>query len=197
MHQPIEPEPMRIRSVAALTLAASAALAVSACGSLKQGIGLTKVVPDEFVTVSTAPLSVPPEYGLRPPAPGQPRPQELAPESAARQILLGQRQAVTRTPGEQVLVAQAGADQADPLARYVIDDEFGDIAHKEESFADRVLFWRKDDPSTQAPTTRQTAEGQSTIDAASEAARLQALTGGQQAITITPRRDGGFKLPGL
>ena len=197
MHQPIEPEPMRIRSVAALTLAASAALAVSACGSLKQGIGLTKVVPDEFVTVSTAPLSVPPEYGLRPPAPGQPRPQELAPESAARQILLGQRQAVTRTPGEQVLVAQAGADQADPLARYVIDDEFGDIAHKDESFANRVMFWRKDDASTQAPTVRQTAEGQKTIDASTEAARLQALTGGQQAITIQPRRSNGFKLPGL
>lgn len=188
---------MRIRSVAVLTLAASVALAVSACGSLKQGIGLTKVVPDEFVTVSTAPLSVPPEYGLRPPAPGQPRPQELAPESAARQILLGQRQAVTRTPGEQVLVAQAGADQADPLARYVVDDEFGDIAHKDESFANRLMFWRKDDASTQAPTVRQTAEGQTTIDAATEAARLQALTGGQQAITITPRRSGGFKLPGL
>lgn len=188
---------MRIRSLAVLSLAATAALAVSACGSIRQGIGLTKVVPDEFVTVSTAPLTVPPEYGLRPPAPGQPRPQELAPESAARQILLGQRQAITRTPGEQVLVAQAGAEQADPLARYVIDDEFGDIAHKEESFADRVLFWRKDDPSTQAATVRQTAEGQATIDAASEAERLQALTGGQQAITITPRRDGGFKLPGL
>ena len=188
---------MRIRSVAVLTLAATAALAVSACGSIKQGIGLTKVVPDEFVTVSTAPLSVPPEYGLRPPAPGQPRPQELAPESAARQILLGQRQAVTRTPGEQVLVAQAGADQADPLARYVVDDEFGDIAHKDESFANRLMFWRKDDASTQAPTVRQTSEGQTAIDATTEAARLQALTGGQQAITITPRRSGGFKLPGL
>ena len=42
---------MRIRSVAVLTLVASSALAVSACGGLKQGIGLTKVVPDEFVTV--------------------------------------------------------------------------------------------------------------------------------------------------
>ncbi|MDQ1152880.1 DUF3035 domain-containing protein [Brevundimonas sp. SORGH_AS_0993] len=187
---------MRIRSVAVLTLAASAALAVSACGSLKQGIGLTKVVPDEFVTVSTAPLTVPPEYGLRPPAPGQPRPQELAPESAARQILLGQRQAVTRTAGEQVLVAQAGAEQADPLARYVVDDEFGDIAHKDESFADRLMFWRKNEPSTQAPTTRQTANGETTIDATTEAARLQALTGGQP-ITIQPRRNTGFKLPGL
>ena len=188
---------MRIRSVAVLTLAASAALAVSACGSLKQGIGLTKVVPDEFVTVSTAPLTVPPEYGLRPPAPGQPRPQELAPESAARQILLGQRQAVTRTPGEQALVAQAGGENADPLARYVVDDEFGDLAHKEESWANRVMFWRKNDPATQAPTVTQTAEGARTIDAASEHARLQALTGTQQGISITPRRDSRFKLPGL
>jgi hypothetical protein len=188
---------MRIRSVAVLTLAASAALAVSACGTIKQGIGLTKVVPDEFVTVSTAPLSVPPEYGLRPPAPGQPRPQELAPESAARQILLGQRQAITRTPGEQVLVAQAGAEQADPLARYVVDDEFGDIAHKDPSFADRVMFWRKGDAASQAPTVRQTADGQQTIDASTEAERLQALTGGEKTITITPRQSRGFKLPGL
>ena len=188
---------MRIRSLAVLSLAATAALAVSACGSIRQGIGLTKVVPDEFVTVSTAPLTVPPEYGLRPPAPGQPRPQELAPESAARQILLGQRQAVTRTAGEQQLVAQAGGDRADPLARYVIDDEFGDLAHKEENWANRILFWRRDDAATQAPTTTQTANGAVTIDAASEYARLQALTGGRSGIVIAPRRDTGFKLPGL
>jgi hypothetical protein len=185
---------MRLLTV---SLVALSAVALTACGGLRQSIGLTKVVPDEFVTVSTAPLTVPPEYGLRPPAPGQPRPQELAPESAARQILLGQRQAITRTAGETALVTAAGADRADPLARYVIDDEFGDLAHKEESFADRVLFWRRDDPSTQAPTQTQTAQGAVTIDAATEAARLQALTGTQQSILIQPRRDGGFKLPGL
>lgn len=187
---------MRLRTAAVLTIAAST-LALGACSSLRQGIGLTKVTPDEFLTVSTAPLTVPPEYGLRPPAPGQPRPQELAPESAARQILLGQRQAVTRSPGEQVLVAQAGGDRADPLARYVIDDEFGDLAHKEEGWANRILFWRRDDPSTRGPSTTQSPEGQVTIDAASEYARVQALTGGNAGILIAPRRDGGFKLPGL
>jgi len=187
---------MRLRTAAVLTIAAST-LALGACSSVRQGIGLTKVTPDEFLTVSTAPLTVPPEYGLRPPAPGQPRPQELAPESAARQILLGQRQAVTRSPGEQVLVAQAGGDRADPLARYVIDDEFGDLAHKEEGWANRILFWRRDDPSTQAASTTQSPEGQVTIDAASEYARVQALTGGAAGILITPRRDDGFKLPGL
>ena len=182
--------------VATLTVLAAAALGLSACNSLRQSVGLVKVVPDEFVTVSTAPLTVPPEYGLRPPAPGQPRPQELAPESAARQILLGQRQAITRTPGEQALVTAAGADRADPLARYVVDDEFGDLAHKESSFANRVLFWRRDQPASQGPTTINTASGAVTIDAATEAARLQALTG-NRAITIQPRRAGGFKLPGL
>ncbi|MEN5167991.1 DUF3035 domain-containing protein [Brevundimonas pondensis] len=188
---------MRIRNAATVALLATTALGLTACQSMKQSIGLAKVVPDEFVTVASAPLSVPPEYGLTPPAPGQPRPQELAPESAARQILLGQRQAVTRTGGEQVLVAQAGADRADPLARYVVDDEFGDLAHKEESWANRILFWRKNDPATQAPTVSQGSDTARTIDASTEHARLQALTGGREGIAITPRRDSRFKLPGL
>jgi hypothetical protein len=187
---------MRLRTVAVLTLATST-LALGACSGMRQSIGLTKITPDEFLTVSTAPLTVPPEYGLRPPAPGQPRPQELAPESAARQILLGQRQAVTRSAGEQQLVAQAGGDRADPLARYVVDDEFGDLAHKEEGWANRLMFWRRNDPASQAATTTQTSEGAVTVDAATEYARLQELTGGRTGIVIAPRRDSGFKLPGL
>lgn len=188
---------MRIRHVLTLSAAAAAMLSLSACGTFREGVGLTKVTPDEFVTVASAPLVVPPEYGLTPPNPGQPRPQELAPESAARQILLGQRQAVTRSAGEQVLVANAGGDRADPLARYIVDDEFGDLARKESSWADRVMFWRKDDPSTQAPTTVQGADGSRTVDTNSEHARMQALTGGREGIAIVPRQDRRFKLPGL
>lgn len=187
---------MRLHTVAVLTLTASL-LALAACSSVRTGVGLDRITPDEFLTVSTAPLTVPPEYGLRPPAPGQPRPQELAPESAARQILLGQRQAVTRSEGEQQLVTLAGGDRADPLARYVVDDEFGDLAHKEEGWANRIMFWRRDEAATQAPTTLQTSEGAVSVDAASEYARLQALTGGRTGISIAPRRDTVFKLPGL
>jgi hypothetical protein len=187
---------MRLHSVAVLTLTASL-LALGACSSVRTGVGLNRITPDEFLTVSTAPLTVPPEYGLRPPAPGQPRPQELAPESAARQILLGQRQAVTRSEGEQQLVTLAGGDRADPLARYVVDDEFGDLAHKEERWANRIMFWRRDEAATQTPTTLQTSEGAVSVDAASEYARVQALTGGRAGISISARRDTGFKLPGL
>lgn len=188
---------MRASRLAFLILAGSAVVGLSACNSIRSAVGATKVTPDEFRVVSIAPLTVPPDYALRPPTPGEPRPQELDPSSTAREILLGDREGIVRSGSEMALVGAAGADDADPLARYVIDDEFGDIAHKDESFANRVMFWRKDDASTQAATTRQTAEGQQTIDASTEAARLQALTGGREAITITPRRSGGFKLPGL
>ena len=180
---------MRNKPVATLGVIAAAALVVSGCSTLRESVGMTKVTPDEFRTVAVAPLTMPPEYSLRPPAPGQPRPSELAPDSAARQILLGQRQAVTRSAGEQILVAQAGAAQADPLARYVVDDEFGDLAHKERSFADYVMFWRNNEPRTQT-------SGEIAVDPATEAQRLQTLTGGQ-AIVIQREGRGGIKLPGL
>src|SRR4029078_3687721 len=117
------------------------------CQSTQKALGMSKVTPDEFRVVTKAPLVVPPDYALRPPAPGEPRPQELQPESAARNALLGQREAEQRSDGEKMLVAKAGAEKADPLVRYVVDDEFGDFAHKEKTFADRVMFGKKGDDS--------------------------------------------------
>ena len=139
------------RVIVATALVAAAGLA--GCQSTEKALGMSKVTPDEFRVVTKAPLVVPPDYALRPPAPGEPRPQELQPESAARNALLGQREAEARSDGEKMLVAKAGAEKADPLVRYVVDDEFGDIAHKEKGFADRVMFWKKDDPATDGPTS--------------------------------------------
>ena len=58
-----------------------AGVALSGCQSTKNALGLNKVVPDEFRVVTKAPLVVPPDYALRPPAPGEPRPQELQPKA--------------------------------------------------------------------------------------------------------------------
>lgn len=172
-----------------------AAMGLAGCQSTRKALGMSKVTPDEFRVVTKAPLVVPPEYALRPPAPGEPRPQELQPESAARMALLGEREAETRSAGEKLLVAKAGADQADPLIRYVVDDEFGDIAHKERSFAERVMFWRSDDkPAT--PEGAAVDKTPAPVDAAAEAERLQQLTGGEPVI-IRRESGGGIKLPGL
>jgi len=172
-----------------------AAVGLAGCQSTRKALGMTKVTPDEFRVVTKAPLVVPPDFALRPPAPGKPRPQELQPESAARTALLGQRDAEARSEGEKLLVAKAGADKADPLIRYVVDDEFGDVAHKEKSFADRVMFWRADKKAAAAPGTAG-AETSSPIDPAAEDARITALTGGK---TVVIQREGRhkIKLPGL
>src|SRR5215213_353833 len=96
------------RLIVATALVAAAGLA--GCQSTQKALGMSKVTPDEFRIVTKAPLVVPPDYALRPPAPGEPRPQELQPESAARNALLGEREAQTRTDGEKLLVSKAGAD---------------------------------------------------------------------------------------
>jgi hypothetical protein len=178
-----------------------AGTALGGCQSTRQALGLVKVVPDEFRVVSKAPLVVPPDYSLRPPSPGEPRPQELQPESQARAALLGQRAAEERSQGEKLLASKAGADQADPMIRYVVDDEFGAISHKDKSFADWVMFWRKGKPSAEpaAMTVDQAGAAQpAPIDAAAEAQRIQKLTGGKQiVIARTAPGSSGIKLPGL
>jgi hypothetical protein len=147
--------------------------------------------PDEFKVVAKAPLVVPPDYALRPPAPGEPRPQELQPESQARVALLGQREAVQRSPGESLLVGRAGGQKADPLIRYVVDDEFGSIAHKDKSFADTVMFWKKGAP---APAV---VDASSPLDPKVEQAKVKSLTGDKPVVIARAPEKRGFKLPGL
>jgi hypothetical protein len=186
---------LSIKTTFACVSILAAAAGLSACQSASKAMGLQPVAPDEFKVVAKAPLVLPPDYGLRPPAPGEPRPQELQPESRAREALLGQRQAEARTDGEKMLVAKAGADKADPLIRYVIDDEYGDLSYKEKSFSDKVLFWRKDNPQAGLSSTPG-ADAPTAVDPAAEAKRLAALTGGKQVVI---RRDAPpkRKLPGL
>lgn len=181
------------RVIVATALVAAAGLA--GCQSTQKALGMSKVTPDEFRVVTKAPLVVPPDYALRPPAPGEPRPQELQPESAARNALLGQREAEQRSDGEKLLVAKAGAEKADPLVRYVVDDEFGDIAHKEKGFADRVMFWKKDEPS--APQQTAALDGSNApLDPAAEKERVEKLIGAKP-ITIQRDAKSRIKLPGL
>jgi hypothetical protein len=171
-----------------------AAIGLSGCGSTRKALGMSKVTPDEFRVVTKAPLVVPPDYALRPPAPGEPRPQELQPESVARSALLGQAAGENRSEGEKLLVSKAGGEKADPLVRYVVDDEFGDLAHKDKSFADRVMFWKSDKPAEAAPGVG--GDAAAPIDPAAEDERLKKLTGGK-SVVIQRGQNSRIKLPGL
>lgn len=166
---------------------------LAGCESASHALGLSKITPDEFRVVTKAPLVLPPDYALRPPTPGEPRPQELQPASAARTALMGQRQGEVRSDGEKLLVTKAGGDKADPLIRYVVDDEFGALAHKDKSFADWVIFWKKGQPATAPNVDAATA---TPVDAATETQRIANLTGGK-SVVISRNPGGNIKLPGL
>lgn len=173
---------------------AVSAVALTGCNTVGRTMGMTKVVPDEWRTVAKAPLVVPPDYALRPPAPGEPRPQELQPESAARVALLGRQSSLQRSDGESLLVAKAGVSKADPLIRYVVDDEYGSLTHKDRSFADTVMFWKGD----KNPTASQQAKisASAPVDPAAEEAAVKKLTGGKTVI-IARQPGRRLKLPGL
>jgi hypothetical protein len=164
------------------------------CQATSHALGLAKVTPDEFRVVTKAPLILPPDYSLRPPAPGEPRPQELQPESAARTAMLGQRESEARDDAERLLDTKAGGDKADPLIRYVVDDEFGGIAHKDKGFADWVIFWKKGQPAM-APALAD-ANTPTPVDADTEAKRISNLTG-NQPVVISRNPSSKIKLPGL
>ena len=177
-------------------IAALASAGLVACNGNRANV-MAAQTPDEFLVVARSPLVVPPDYALRPPMPGEPRPQELNPEATARTALIGQRSAIAAagSEGERLLMVKAKADLADPRIKEVIDDEQGDLARKPSGFANMVMFWRKDQPQTQVYR-----EPPAPLDPEVEARRLQGLTGGQ-AVTIAkapPEQERrGFKLPGL
>ena len=59
-----------------VTLLALGALTLGGCSAFENLGGGKKVSPDEFKIVSHSPLTMPPNAELRPPRPGEPRPQE-------------------------------------------------------------------------------------------------------------------------
>jgi hypothetical protein len=79
-------------------LCSAGALLLSACTDLKRSIGLEKTSPDEFAVESRAPLTMPPDFQLRPPQPGAARPQEKSSGQQARQVI---EQAGPGEPGKQ------------------------------------------------------------------------------------------------
>jgi Protein of unknown function (DUF3035) len=166
---------LRLLMVAGLTLA------VSACGGFRENLGLTKQSPDEFRVVSRAPLTLPPDYNLRPPEPGAPRPQVGTSAQQAERAVFANAQAgavqqasVPRTAGEQALLQAAGAPQADPNIRQLVNRETKQINEEADYFVDRLVFWNNVTPAG------------TIVDPVAETRRLQENAALGQAPTTGP-----------
>jgi hypothetical protein len=71
---------------------------VAGCTDFKRAIGIEPGMPDEFAVESRAPLTIPPDFDLRPPTPGAPRPQEKSADQQAKDVM---SEAGPGEPGKQ------------------------------------------------------------------------------------------------
>jgi len=180
---------LKFKNIAGLLVAT---VALSACGGAKEMLGLEKTAPDEFAVYSRAPLSLPPDYALKPPKPGADRPQGESEKTKAQRALTGRyaaKQPVNTTgykdmsPGLKSLLQQTGALDADPTVRQKIDRETSAFIAESESFTDDIMFWK----NKEAFGTK--------VDAAKEAQRIreaQALgqsVDGHNAVVIERKEE--------
>ena len=141
-------------------------VSLSACESLNETFGFGKKAPDEFSVVRSAPLTLPPEYTLRPPQPGAPNANEASARDQAESVLLEEAgvspaESAAATSGETALIERAGAADVDPNIRQNLNRGVSRDAPKDEGFFDSLMFWRDDDPPGDV------------IDADAEAERLR------------------------
>lgn len=156
-----------MKKTTAITLTVLAATALAGCDSARQALTQTKAAPDEFSVYTRAPLTMPPDYGLRPPTDG--KSEEAGATSTreeARRVLLGNNQGSRQpieaaTPGTSVLLAMAGADMAEPGIREVVDRETSAYATEDLRFLEKLMY------GDQAATAGEV------VDATAESKRIQ------------------------
>jgi hypothetical protein len=166
---------------------------LAGCGdsSLARTFGLTRDAPDEFAVTTQAPLSMPPDFNLRPPRPGVLRPQQRPEREQAEEALVPQLALTGSGTGGAVSRGQSALlDESGPAVRGDVRQQVDQDAKLEQanaSFLDRVLTWRKTDtrnlevdPEKENQRLRQNA------------ALGQANTSGVTP-TIAPKRESWFQ----
>jgi hypothetical protein len=132
--------PLRLVLLAGLT-----GLGACADENLSRTFGLVRDAPDEFRVTTRAPLSMPPEFTLRPPRPGAARPQEVSERQQAEQVLVPQlaleNQGAGRPSiGQQALLEAAGPGAPQDIRQQVDRDARLETANR--SLTDEIMFWR-------------------------------------------------------
>lgn len=183
-------------------------LLLGACESddVQKTLGLNREAPDEFIVVSRPPLSLPPEFTLRPPRPGE-APRGSAADEQARSLITGKPAASVADPvmleaptvntavtpvtrndalsgGAANLLRRAGADSGDEGIRAQLSNDAATPADTSnaESLLDKITGAEKNEP---------------TVDAEKEAERLRSNKDSGKALTdgeVPVEKPGGNSL---
>ncbi len=106
--------------------ALSTFLLLAACsgGEVRRSIGLDQEAPDEFMVLSRPPLSVPPDFNLRPPGEGEEQDgTDIIGEAREAVFKSPQSGAMTNDSATRELLKNAGADKADSAIRQTLIKE--------------------------------------------------------------------------
>jgi len=158
---------MHLRSLITFGIAA---LALSACSNVREDLGLGRAPPDEFAVVDRPPLSMPPDFDLRPPRPGALRPQDVDMSQHANETLFptatGSASAnalAEPSDAEKALLATTGGDKADPSIRETVNKETSQKVAVQQHLVTDLLDW------VHGENDKPTA----TVDAPAEAERIK------------------------
>ena len=174
-------------------IAALSTFALSGCSSdtVKNTLGLDRAAPDEYRVVSRPPLSVPPQFSLRPPSNSELPPSQVSASKQGQAIVLGGSNAngtpattkakantSAKTNGaDSQFLKNVGASTADPNIRSALTEQrFAVQEQKEET--SWWNFWdgadEKKDP---------------TVDAKKESERIQKTEDAGQPVTTGDTPD--------
>jgi hypothetical protein len=143
-----------------------AALALAGCSDVRESLGLGRSSPDEFAVVDRPPLSIPPDFSLRPPKPGEPRPQQVDMTQRANDVLFNGKSGVTTdndnvSDSEKALLNQTGGAKAESDIRQIVDREASEKVVGSEHLVQQLLWWKDD------------VKPGVTVDAPAESARIK------------------------
>lgn len=148
-----------------IILAAIILTATTGCDDTKKALGFEKAVPNEFKVAAHPPLSLPPDYGLRPPRAGEESPNQIKASERASKALTGQPRSSdgkSVSAAESALLKNAGADN--------VPDNIRDIVKSEEKEANKEGLWDKIKEGTLITDKK---EGGVALDPAKERERLK------------------------
>ncbi len=149
--------------IRSLFLLGITALLLAACGELREDLGLGRNPPDEFAVVERPPLSMPPDFALRPPRPGAPRPQEVDTSKQASDVLFSGsgKESSHVSASERALLEATGATEVEANVRDLVDREASQKVSASPHLLARLLGMESDEKSA------------TTVDAMAEAERLK------------------------
>jgi hypothetical protein len=110
-------------------------LLLNSCGGVKEKIGIIKKAPDEFQVYESKPLSVPPNFELRPPAEGE----ILANENDESIIFIDENNIDKNlTLSDEILLISLGEKEIEKNIRKIINDE-NSIQEVDKSLLDKII----------------------------------------------------------